>query len=175
MGEKEVEHTLAYLSNKELSLCAEVGHLYASPPSSTSQARLQQVFSQYRDIHSEYVALIDDSTEALKRAVFIQWYALSEPNYLTGIGTLDEASKQKITEALKRQIKASSDDELRHMLGYYLLWDYVFPSIDKGDLGDVNETKVLGMHTKNRGQMGTYWASILEQKTAKRNTDNGVG
>ena len=50
--------------------------------------RKQGIFDKYKDIHKEYVSLIEDKVygfEALKRALFIQWIGYLEPSCFTGI------------------------------------------------------------------------------------------
>ena len=43
------------------------------------------VFDEYINIHKIYVDNCLTDVEALKRAMFIQWYSCSEPSALTGI------------------------------------------------------------------------------------------
>jgi hypothetical protein len=63
----------------------------------------------------------------LKRGLFIQWYACTEPNYLTGIEQLDEEAEKNIINIVEEKIQNNSlDSELKWMLNYYADWDYVF-------------------------------------------------
>ncbi|MDQ3534286.1 MAG: hypothetical protein M3421_01505 [Bacteroidota bacterium] len=65
--------------------------------------------------------------EALKRGLFIQWYALAEPNYLTGIADVDEQAESKIIHLLSEVIiNGNVDEELCWMLDYYPAWDWIF-------------------------------------------------
>ncbi|WP_271766659.1 hypothetical protein [Aquimarina algiphila] len=161
MKQDNIANTLINLSNKEINLYQKVKKLYVAPTSFNNQFILNNIYIQYQDIHAEYVVLANKSIEALKRAVFLQWYAVTEPSYLTGISRLNKNAKQKSIIELKKQIKTVPEKELRYMLNYYLLWDYVFTSLTKSD---VNQVSIPNMNTNNRGQMGIYWNSILKQK-----------
>ena len=49
------------------------------------------VFREYRDVHRRYTALaLGGDLEALKRPLFLQWYALFEPACFTGLWEMDE-------------------------------------------------------------------------------------
>jgi hypothetical protein len=64
---------------------------------------LAQSFPQlYNEIFLEYSQL-EASQEAQKRAIFLQWYSVSEPLAFTGIGNLDEpAQKNNVEECAGR-------------------------------------------------------------------------
>ena len=159
-----ITYTLNHLSNKELDLCEKAEELCITPNSFNNQFILNNIYAQYQSIHIAYTELAHTSIEALKRALFIQWYAVTEPSYLTGIANLNKTAIQQTITLLEKQIKTTSDKELQYMLNYYLLWDYVFISIKKSD---INEVVIPTINTKNRGQMGMYWKSILTQKTKR--------
>jgi hypothetical protein len=137
-------------------------------------ARLNEsgVFAEYSRIHRCYVELIDDPScglEALKRALFIQWYAVSEPACFTGILEVAAEPEAKILSRLDEMTKSGHlDAELRDMLRwYYQVSDWYFerreqvpnlkrflkepphepPRLHKTDLG-------------NRGQMTRYCQSL---------------
>lgn len=161
------------LADKENELYKEVIKLYRQPQTKENLAQLQEIFMAYRQVHQQYADMVDKDLEALKRGLFIQWYALTEPNYLTGIGELDEKSERKIIGILNEKIeKHELDDELQWMLDYYTIWDYVFdrfkgyPAIEsalKNKKHDLPET-IDRESMKQRGQMGHYWNSRITLK-----------
>ncbi len=49
---------------------------------SPTDAELRELHAEYRELHRAYVSWMGDrarSDEALKRALFLQWYSLCEP------------------------------------------------------------------------------------------------
>ena len=132
---------------------------------------LKTVFVSYRQVHKQYSVLAKEQDEALKRGLFIQWYAITEPNYLTGIEQLDEEAEQSIIAIVEDKIQSNSlDSELRWMLNYYATWDHVFDRFNnrKGLVEFiVNRTDGLPhdlvidkVAMNKRGQMGIYWNSL---------------
>ncbi|HEV7329975.1 MAG TPA: hypothetical protein VGN63_02950 [Flavisolibacter sp.] len=133
---------------------------------------LQDIFLEYRKIHQTYAVLSLTDDEALKRGLFIQWYALAEPNYLTGIADLDENAENKIIQSLNGRIEAGdADNELRWMLNYYANWDWIFERLTsfKGFNSTIaneqNNCLPDNIDTEEmtrRGQMGKYWNSLTK-------------
>ncbi len=129
---------------------------------------LDEVYSEYKNVHKEYAKMSDKDIESLKRGLFIQWYSMTEPNYLTGIAELDEKAELKIIAELKNRIDHNTaDNELLWMLNYYLEWDFVFDRFRniaefKKDENIIDFTKIK-LKMINRGQMGIYWNSIIEK------------
>ncbi|WP_225000218.1 hypothetical protein [Cesiribacter sp. SM1] len=141
----------------------------------------QGIFDQYRQIHAEYVALCCFKTEryvrneALKRAIFLSWYAEVEPASFTGLADLWE---DKITEAyfaLNRIIeKGWMNEELAWMLTYYSSWDWVILQYTENKIHAVTKwvrainaheaTLPLGLLPKGtmdkRGLMGLYFKEL---------------
>ncbi|NQY30633.1 MAG: hypothetical protein HRT69_14320 [Flavobacteriaceae bacterium] len=160
--------SLVELTKKEESLYSDVIELYEGKTKSSNGLSLSEVYSEYKIIHQKYAEYSAEDIEFLKRGLFIQWYALSEPNYLTGISELDENNERKIIINLKNRIdKNQADNELLWMLNYYLEWDYVFDRFKniaefKKD-NDVFDLRNVKMKMINRGQMGIYWNSIIEK------------
>jgi hypothetical protein len=163
---------LQELANKEDALYNKVIDLYRQPQSDHTNEALRDIFHEYRKIHQSYAELSLTDNEALKRGLFIQWYALSEPNYLTGIADLDENAENKIIQALDDRIEAGNvDDELIWMLNYYSSWDWIFERLTsfKGF-----NSKIVNEHNNHlpnivdreemtqRGQMGKYWNSLAK-------------
>jgi hypothetical protein len=130
-----------------------------------------QITNEYSEIHFEYSILAQTDIEALKRGLFILWYSIAEPTFLTGIGKLDSHAENRIIRTLNTVlIENSCDYELEWMLDYYSAWDYVFQRYvgfeyfqnrlkrnSKIDLPNVIDNNKM----KERGQMGIYWNSIL--------------
>lgn len=71
--------TLQDLAYKEMDLYSKTINLYHQPSSADADKKLSELFVAYKKIHQSYADLAFDM-EALKRGLFIQWYALSEPN-----------------------------------------------------------------------------------------------
>lgn len=161
---------LEELAYKEDKLCSKIISLYNKPQTEDSDKELEEIFVEYKSIHKKYAALASHNIEALKRGLFIQWYALIEPSYLTGIANLDERAENKILQAVNDIIKTDRVDlELVWMLNYYSNWEWVFERLEfyKGfDPNIVNEqnNKLPDSIDKEkmslRGQMGKYWNSL---------------
>lgn len=124
----------------------------------------------YREIHHDYSRLAKSDLEALKRGLFLIWYSMSEPIWLTGIGELDKESEERIVKILDKRLKRGIIDyELDWMLGYYSDWDYVFERFKdfenfSNKLNSESKTElpkeIDREQMKQRGQMGIYWNSL---------------
>ena len=169
--------TIQQLADREQSLFSEVRAIYFKAASNESLARLEEIKLEYQDIHQQYADFSISDIEALKRGLFLQWYAMSEPPWLTGIGRLNEEAQLKILETLNQLVdEDKSDFELIWMLNYYFAvndlpfsrfkteqrfrkliveqHNYVFPeNIDRTEM-------------ESRGQMGKYWNSLNRFKQA---------
>ncbi len=166
--------TLQELARREEKLYSKVDGLYNQPQSVKVKEQFREIFSEYKRIHQQYAQLSSADIEALKRGLFIQWYALTEPNYLTGIADLDENAENNIICNLNEGIAAGkADNELIWMLNYYSNWHWVFERLQsfKGfDSEIVNEQnyklpgKIDRKEMEQRGQMGRYWNSLPKFK-----------
>ena len=176
MKHKDITHTLIKLSNKEIALYKKVIQINAKKASPNNQLILNEIHAKYQDIHNRYAQIACNSIEALKRGLFIQWYTLTEPSYLTGILGLEVKEERKIITELKKRIdQKEADEELLYMLNYYLLWDWVFKpfiNIAKFKRSNTEKKIVPNIKTNNRGQMGMYWNSILKQKQVQNGFRN---
>jgi hypothetical protein len=164
--------TIQELAVKEDLLCSEVVKLYHQPHRPEHDEKLSQIFADYKRVHQAYANLSECDIEALKRGLFIQWYATTEPPYLTGIGDINQQSGEQIMHALKQLIDTKLiDDELTWMLRYYLNWSFAFelyptftllaprlPVMDEHS--DSLPLNIDREAMKLRGQMGSYWNSI---------------
>jgi hypothetical protein len=131
------------------------------------------------------VDLIDDinsGLEALKRALFIQWYAMSEPSCYTGIFDTDPDAQVKVFNRLDEMTKhAKLDFELCYMLSwYYKVTDWYFdrqkniPYLKKFLNETPYETPCFRMSDfDNRGQMARYWQSLSTGITEPNTTADG--
>lgn len=125
----------------------------------TSQINEKELASKYNDLFELYCS--NDDLESVKRSLFLQWYAVSEPQELTGMPDFNEniqrSNLKRIGEIVKNNIY---DDEIIVMLKhYYEITEWYF-----GELGTtlkrINENKSSNSY-KNRGIMGVYWESIM--------------
>lgn len=162
--------TIEQLTKIEDELYAAVIEIYHQTLNAKLETQLNNIFNSYRQVHKEYANLAEKDDEALKRGLFIQWYVLTEPNYLTGIDNIDEEAEKIIMNIIEERICNNNlDYELEWMLNYYANWDYVYDKFN--NLKGV--TKLVGIKKDNlfpskinreemqkRGQMGEYWNSL---------------
>jgi len=98
-------------------------------------------------------------------------YALSEPNYLTGISDLDKPAENEILKNLDHLISAEKiDSEFIWMLNYYSsqqwwIFDRIssFKGFDKKIVNEGNNKLPVTIDKeamKLRGQMRRYWNSL---------------
>ncbi len=162
--------TIQELADQESLLYSKVNELYYQPQTLEADDRLKQVFAQYREVHQAYADLAGVEIEALKRGLFIQWYAITEPSYLTGIDDIDKQAGEKIIQALNEVVDAGRFDyELVWMLNYYFNWAFAFKiynnfkdfdqSLINAEYNSLPET-IDREAMERRGQMGIYWNSL---------------
>lgn len=163
--------TTEQLANIETELHSTVLQLYKKEQTEELNEKLKTVFATYRQVHNNYSDLAKGNDEALKRGLFIQWYAITEPKYLTGIEALNEVAEENIIDLIEEKIQNKSlDTELKWMLNYYATWDYVFDRFkNRKGLADLIENRSDGLleglvidkeAMNKRGQMGAYWNSL---------------
>ena len=137
------------------------------------QLRDSGVYDEYSKIHKQYSETSDHDLESLKRALFIQWYSITEPSCFSGISNLDEGAKLKVMKSLDALIASDKlDAELIWMLNYYMNWHFAFEKLS--DFKAIHNfflnkkeglTKTfLNERMDKRGQMGMYWNSIADNK-----------
>lgn len=163
---------LQQLATREMDIYEAVQKL--SNGISTSQVHLQPHYDAYRVIHERYTVLADHSDEALKRGLFLQWYALVEPPSYTGINAIMPEAEEKIFQLLNRRIgQRTLDEEGQWMWQCYADFG-VFETqaaaqpvlassknIRQDDA--LLQQKINQAIMTNRGQMGLYWASRKRQ------------
>lgn len=132
---------------------------------SLDSKELQKIHHRYQEIHTAYIT--HESLEALKRAVFLQWYAAIEPSYLSGIDLLDHNDEIRTIKRLDDLIRSNTlDAELTMMLDYYYrMADWYFDGFEHmEELKDFfrrdQPTSLVKIESGNRGQMGEYWSSL---------------
>lgn len=158
------------LERRENELCLIVIGVHGTMEHKSEQLKDKGVFDAYRQIHSAYADKAGKDIESLKRGLFIQWYAMTEPSCFTGIDQLDYEAEKKIIQQLDKLIISDKlDNELKWMLKYYSAWDCVFERFKEykglqdwihNDTGtDLPDTIDRNDMTR-RGQMGKYWNSL---------------
>jgi hypothetical protein len=167
---------LAELASREDALFQRV--LTATGLMEEKHAQLQDwgIFDEYRDIHRFYAALIIDpksGLEALKRALFLGWYDLSEPACFTGIFNLSAEVNRYVLAAVETKLgEGGLDLDMEWMLPfYYSITDYFFDVqrdlallqafFTEADTTLWQRVEHSAADFRGRGQMGDYWLSVL--------------
>ena len=157
------------LTQKEFELYSKVSQLQGTIDYKNEQISLLGISDEYKMIHKEYAKICEQNIEALKRGLFISWFSISEPTFLTGISELDKNAEEKIISKIDKKIKTKSlDSELNWMIDYYKDWNYVFENFKNFEsfYSKINSEEITEMpkydkqEMKSRGQMGIYWSSL---------------
>jgi hypothetical protein len=148
--------------------------------------RADGTFAESAAIHATYVDFAaglwsPNALEALKRAVFLGWYAAVEPSCFTGVDDLDETVLQREFDLLLATTRDGRlDGEFEAMLGWYVqVASYAFVGRAGGDglkLANaaaelIRDLRLFDGHAykhfpfsrtdlERRGQMGHYWISL---------------
>ncbi len=172
------------LTKQENELLFQIRNISGSMSERAQQLLDAGIFVSYKKLHQEYanLAAIGD-TEALKRATFIQWYAVSEPSCFSGIPgpnpwsadlRLDEEIEKDVLELVQQSILSEQiDAEFNTMLTcYFQISEYYFKYFwentslmkklyqNTQEINFLNALKQLSKRDfRNRGQMGEYWLS----------------
>lgn len=143
----------------------QISRLLKESDYSLDSKELTEIHKTYQAIHAAYTA--HDSIEALKRAVFIQWYATTEPSYLSGIGSMDRNEEIRTMKRLHDLIQFKMlDAEFTMMVDhYYRIADWYFDGFENADILKAffrrdQPTSAAKIKSINRGQMGEYWSSL---------------
>lgn len=166
--------TLADVTEAERRVLAAVSRVQGLIDEKIEKIQAWGIFAAYSDVHACYAQLaLRGDGEALKRALFLQWYACAEPPFLSGLGEMDEVAERAVFQRLDElAARDELDDELRWMLPWYaLIAEYYFEErapmalarwlATRGDAHDV-DLAAKGASLVDRGQMGKYWRSILK-------------
>ncbi|MFZ7115102.1 MAG: hypothetical protein ACO1G9_06990 [Bacteroidota bacterium] len=167
-------HKLTDLNRQEKELYEQVERIEGPLEIRRIKVNENGISDKYKSIHSEYSNLATESIEALKRAVFLQWYSVVEPFEFTGLNELD--AKDCKNNFLLLEVLLLNDDvdlELLEMIKfYYSISDWCFLNylkdsrvlkLLKGNDDDGINKNVLES-TKDRGLMGDYWNSLMNNK-----------
>jgi len=157
---------LDILNNKEDLILKEISNLIGNIQEKEKQVDDLKLPVMYDEIHNRYTELSETSVEALKRALFLQWYAVVEPKIYSGIGNLNRQNEEKNISILNNLIASNLiDDELKVMTSYYYsISSWYFKGFESID----NIEKLINTNYKlkdislmvGRGQMGKYWNSL---------------
>jgi methionine synthase II (cobalamin-independent) len=158
------------LNRRELELYSRVCDFVGTIEDKCEQLANSGIVQEYIQIHSEYARLANDNIEALKRGLFISWYVLTEPSWLTGIDELNSDSEEQLAKTLNDLIKNKKlDTELEWMLDYYSTWDFAFERFKRFEQFYKRATRKAGFELpesidrelmSTRGQMGIYFNSL---------------
>lgn len=162
--------TLAELTLEEERI-AETMAALRTVDDATWQRNCHAVYDRYREVHRQYASLARlGDAEALRRAAFLQWFAVAEPAFLTGLHDLDPLAKQVVIDLLDRSCRDDNvDSQLRWMLPYYaVIADWWFDALRAPALARFCvEQRPKGLVSlpedfafPGRGLLGTYWASL---------------
>jgi hypothetical protein len=169
--------SLVSLAARETRLDARLVAATVKPGLTQESPEYRSIFADYKAIHGEYVDLaVGGNEEALKRALFLQWYRVTEPWYLCGLAELDTSAEHRLLLLVDKLCAANHlDEELRWMLPYYyLIADYYFQH--EGQYSSLVAychaylprgciQKPIGFVGDGRGQMGDYWKSIFKSSS----------
>lgn len=172
------EETLSALGREEERLLLEVLAVEGTIEAQFGQLEARGVLRSYAHVHRRYVDLAAaGDIEALKRAIFLQWFEMVEPPSFTGLANLDRAAVTRAMELLESRCAAVAiDDELAWMLPYYfLIAEWAFPPpaqcphftafcLEHAPKGLVHPPAATAL--RGRGQMGEYWRA-MQQRSLK--------
>lgn len=163
--------TLDQLTEEENRLMSQVCNTYGTIEEKRNKLEAQGTFSNYEKVHSHYANLAHESNEALKRGLFLQWYVLVEPSFLSGIDFIDADAQRSIFSTMGKRVRQPDIDlELHAMLSYYIEWSVfdhiieynsVLRSLEQVLHYDAIIEYLQQKSFAGRGQMGKYWQSIL--------------
>jgi len=169
---------LQQLALREAQIGVRVRQMHGLIEEKVVQLREGHVFDEYQQIHREYAALISedaDGLEALKRALFIQWFAIVEPPFCTGICDVDAQACCRVFQELERRASEDIlDGELHWMTSwYYQTADFYFRESSQLCINrlanlaaPLAEARRASPNMLQRGQMGIYWSALLRTKAA---------
>lgn len=133
------------------------------------------LYAEYPAIVRSYLDLLADdraAPEALKRAVFIVWLSTIEPSPYSGVSEIPEGLAREIMQELDDRARTGVlDDEFGLMLAWYrsiLPAAFELYGADESTAAATSGVPHDGWRRSfvpeqftNRGQLGTYWQSLL--------------
>lgn len=162
------------LTIKEKELFSIVKQLDGTIEEKSDKVVYLGITKKYCEIHQEYSRLANSDLEALKRGLFLMWYAIAEPAWLTGIGVLNSEAEERLIKILDGRLKrCNTDYELDWMLDYYSDWNFVFERFSsfqnfqsrlKSNSKIQLPNSIDREEMEHRGLMGKYWNSLSKFK-----------
>jgi hypothetical protein len=169
--------SLTAIANWEMAVLASIAGATGTVAERDAQITRSGMYAEYPAIFAAYLDLVLDgddaeALEALKRAVFIAWYAFHAPPVVSGIAELPESAVRRLLIALDDAIVAGrTDDELATMLAWYdREFGYVFEHFGPvralaGFIAGVEPRRLDAVRERarelgGRGQLGRYWSSL---------------
>jgi len=167
---------LSVLADQEEAILGVVGSLTGLMEKQHERLVELGVYAEYQAVFGGYLRLLSDpeaGAEALKRALFLSWYDLSEPACFTGVSELPSDGRYLVLEALNSAFaRGAIDNDLPWMVPYYHhLTDFAFPNLndhpvlarflEDADPESYLRARLESRQFEGRGQMGRYWQSIL--------------
>lgn len=166
--------TISQIAEIENNLLRRVTESAGTIEEKVSQLSDEGIYEAYKQVHRQYANLADVNDEALKRALFIQWYVMASPGFITGIDDVDSRAERRVIDVLDKQVGQNMiDSELHAMVSYYCSepWEYIFERFENCDNlekllrhqldYDAIIDRMRQSNLSNRGQMGVYWQSII--------------
>jgi hypothetical protein len=171
--------TIEELGSAEQELLRTLAKMTGTIEEKAAQLRSGDIGHRYAEIFLAYVSLAtppSSAVEALKRAMFLAWYAFSEPPVFTGLGELPEGASQRVL-ALIEPLVPGLDSEFRWMLAwYYMIADFAFPTLNSCPMLDAllrsedpsswRSHRSASDRMRGRGAMGKYWISVFASNAA---------
>jgi hypothetical protein len=184
-----MSENLARLDRLEEELRERVSAVIGLMEEKDLQLEQTGVYDDYAKVFTSYVDLLDsesEANEALKRAVFLIWYAQAEPSCFSGLGILPEQSSCLVYETLESKARSNDlDSELLWMVAFYDgIAEWVFadekglPTFRRTVERSDREAWMNELDPKrfaHRGQMGNYWISICGSHAARRRIAEAKG
>lgn len=161
------------LAAREMAL---LQRLEAGPDELVRGEQKGAIQEEFGDIYTAYLAVIRQESqplEALKRAIFLQWYAFIEPYHITGAGELDGTDQRGVMEAFERALEEGwADEEAQYMVHWYnsiTCWYFdAFRSLPRlaqlltEDHPAIDLTAHMSTGTlSSRGMMGDYFDDMV--------------
>lgn len=172
---------LTSLTLHEFDLLAHVESLVGTIEDKSAALRADGTAAAYREVASGYLQFArSGSLEALKRALFLCWYAQVEPPCFTGLGNIDSDQILQAKELMVRRLESGDfDDEYAAMIGWYArVADWWFSGAETvPDVTDrVREFTSLACPSDvceagefvGRGAMGAYFLSMTRRNPGRR-------
>jgi hypothetical protein len=157
-----MKDNLNELSKQEFYLINELEKTEGSIEEKRQQCLILKIFSSYNEIFLKYSNL--NNIEAFKRAIFIQWIAIIEPDIYSGIGSLNKViEEQNLKKLDELAFNNLLDEEFKNMVSfYYSISDWYFENFK--EIKKVVQQQQMSIKKNNsmfnRGQMGKYWNSL---------------